>query len=399
MKHANFIKRPNGDGLFFENIDTIIYNDEYISRIGKDTFLYNVLRNAVQNGVFMRNTSCKISRNYWIPLSNAGLPSVKKKTHLHESTFFFHDIMHNNFNDLTLLSTSDEFDFSIYIIHRVAGEAITLALTDWLFIDSIYDTLTQSEKEHIEEKKLYNAYVSIKDVLSFNDIIKAHIRFAVLGDRSGFEVDGIIPEKMIEYLDWFEPVYVSDLVWTEANARYIMDKSSLEFDDYIYRNKYKFWSIERFKKENGITNIDNKETVMVKICNYYLSRLEFVRGMGERNVLSSEEITTRAIKNFIVYQSKIVFDFNFDGIQTKEYLSEIQSLAYGRNLKQSDVDKHLKSYNMLHRQICSMGKIKDRDKELYSQVYPFFTYKNVSYNTEDMKDTLVNISNKLIKIK
>lgn len=399
MEFCNYIKRPQGEGLFFEGIDQMIYSDEYITRIDKNSFLYKILRNAIQNGVFFRNTKCKISKNYWMPLSNAGLPSVKKSSHLHELTFFFHDLMHNNFNDLMLLSTSNENDISIYMMHRVAGEAVTLALSDWLFIDSIYNTLSESEKKHIHDKKLYDGYLSIKEHMSFSDILKAHIKYAVLGDRSGFEVNGSIPNGMLEYLDWFEPVYVSDIIWTYTNAKYIKSTSSIEFDDYVYRNKYKFWSIERFKEENNISSIDTKEVILDKIMDYFINRLDFVYKNGDKNIIDTKEITTRAIKNFIVYQSKIVFDYNFDGVQTKEYLSDIQRIAYSRILTQNDVHEHINKYSMLINQLFAMGKIQNRDKELYKQVYPFFTYKKVSYDTHDMKESLIDTSKSLIKIK
>jgi uncharacterized Fe-S cluster protein YjdI len=396
-EYTNFIERPSKYGVNFSGVKGIIYRNEYISRLTSDSFLFNVLKNAVNNGIMLRNTRNIVAKNYWMPLSNAGISPTRKKKHLHESLFFLHDVFHHNFHDLSLFSNSNEFDRMVYSIHRVLGEAVTLLLTDWVFVDEIYHTLSEEDRNFVNMNSRYKCYIALKEFMSLNEIITAHNKYCVTGDDSVFtdKKTGKIPQDVINYLQWSEPVYAADNDWTDINAKEIINHGNKQWDNHVLKNPQLFWTVTNFKKFVNIKEDDKFDEVFTKINDYYVSR---INRLSKRNLdVSDEMIETRAIKNYLVYQMKAVFDGFVDYELGKEYYEEIVRLLKQDILSESDLELHNQLYNEISDEIVNGKDFDEKHTVLYKMVYPLFTYNTVTYDKDKQNESLVQSTSRIYK--
>lgn len=392
--YTNFIERPVNKGVNFSGIKDIILRDKYISRMNPNGFVFNIFNNAISNGIMLRNTRNIVAKNYWMPLSNAGISPTRRALHLHEALFFTHDVFHHNFHDLTLYSDSNEFDRLIYTIHRVLGEAVTLFLTDWVFVDEIYETLTEEEKLFVNENNRYRCYVALKEYMTREEIITAHNKYCVTGDTSVFmDKDGNIPKDVNDYLMWSEPIYSADNSWTDINSIEIINHSNKSWDNHIRKNPQLFWTVENFKTHTGITQEDDFETIFSKVNQYYITR---INRLSNRKInISDEMIETRAIKNYLVYQIKVVFDGVIDYELGKEYYDEVTRLLNKELISESDLELHNQLYDEISDEIISHDSFDEKNATLFKMTYPLFTYNSVTYNKSKQKETLLESTSRI----
>ena len=132
MITTNYLKRNTEELIDFSTdlTEFILHDCKYLAPFEHSNYkLFSLIMQAVNNGLFMRNTNQKKSFNYWQPLSNAGLPAVPRGDFIHELAFFTHDVMHNLIPDLQI-SNCTSLHKKVYVIYRLIGEGICLVLAD-----------------------------------------------------------------------------------------------------------------------------------------------------------------------------------------------------------------------------------------------------------------------------
>lgn len=382
---TNYIERNIDVSIDFET-DPVEYvnRNEYIQSI-KGSDLSNLIYNALNNGVFFRNAKTRRSFNYWQPLSNAGIPAVPRGDKIHETTFLVHDILHNLIPDLQL-SNNNELNKEVYMIHRVIGEGICLILADMYFISK----LDSSEKFQYDfnKKNIYQAFKHIKNRNLYNNL-KANAIYAVTGNKNGFEP---INSDIEKYLEWFRPVYISDLKWTKKNIESISSKYEtyskwLEtfkpIINYSYQVPTTGMLIDRLEINEYDSVLDITEKIFDFIYKIYVEPCLF-----KTNNLNSNIIKQKAQNIFYSFQGRIFFDY--DGLNTKEYSKFLEFL----NEKKYDLVK--KEYDSFVNYLYSNNKISKDDLRLYNDVYPHFNSFFISYDADVVvKDTLEEYSTKI----
>lgn len=383
---TNHIDRKNDIAIDFET-DPVDYvnRNEYIQMIKDvDPELYNLIYNALNNGIFFRNASTRRSFNYWQPLSNAGIPAVPRPDAVHETTFLVHDILHNLIPDLQL-SDNNELNKAVYIIHRVIGEGICLILADMYFVDA----LSKKVDYDFEKKNIYQAFKHIKNRDRFENV-KANAIYAVTGNKEGF---GTSHEEVEKYLEWFRPVYISDLKWTLNNISDI----SVNFNTHIKWLKWfkpflnsKDYGVDttgdlisrlKITKEDSILEITEKIFDFIYFIYFQLGSIEVESSTSEDRKAKAQDI-------YYAFQGRVFFDF--ESGESQEFASYYMALIEGKYKKaeaiyQSFIDKLYKEQ-----------RISDDDLRVYKEVYPHFNAYFISYNADVVvADTLKDYSEEL----
>lgn len=378
---TNHIERSIDNAIDF-NTDPVEYidNNEYIQKIKNvNGGLYNLIYNALNNGVFFRNATTRRSFNYWQPLSNAGIPAVPRGDAIHETTFLVHDIMHNLIPDLQI-DKNDELNKAVYIIHRVLGEGICLVLADMYFIDA----LSKKVEYDFEKKNIYQAFKHIQD-RRFYDNLKANGIYAVTGIQNYFDTDNEDVtrfsihnnEDIQKYLEWFRPVYISDLKWTFHNIEDICKdfeshkKWVKNIKPFLFNNDYKMITTNDLIEKLGLNEKHTVLSLTNKIFDFiYNTYIE--TNLREIKSLSKEQRSIKAKNTFYSFQSKIFFTYNnMDSFKN-----------YYKYLLKGDFEKLEELYQKEIKSLLIKEKINIDDFRVFKEVYPHFNSFFISYDAD-----------------
>lgn len=303
MIRTQFLHRDIDDNsnLAIEVPDLLMYIQQRLHPAFRVAIRHNnklkaLLYRGIQNGILFRNAQDKAFRNYWSPLSNAGLAAVPRSSLFHESTFFMHDLLHHNFPDL-IIDKKDAFSRKVYIMHRVVGEAVTLVLADAFAMDSACLTgLAAGERisPYIfpSFKKKY-PYIS-SDMKQLADALEATCRYAVLGK---FAAD----ETLHPFQNAFKVVYEGDLKWTAHN--YDNFKCNPRWEKIISRHLDEGLAIDTlsaFIKRNALTPNMNDEELLLAISKPFMDIIFDTQNTQEPDYQLSVQNATKLFKLFNV---------------------------------------------------------------------------------------------------
>lgn len=187
-----------------------------------------LLGKALQDGVFYRSSESRRERNYWLPGLNGGVPLVPKRDDVHETTFQFHDLMHAVMPDLVYDGSTSEGCRRAYLLHRMAGEAVSLVAADYAFVRTMVETGTDYD---FGKRRIYPLFASL-DVDAgtdegFRQAARASMRYALLGDPSGFRGLGADGDALAAFQGKYERFFVEDYRWTARNWERMTQESRL----------------------------------------------------------------------------------------------------------------------------------------------------------------------------
>lgn len=374
MISTNYLPKRKEVNIDFEtDLEEYLYEKcDYIRDITKiDSVLDKLLKQALANGIFFRNTDNHSSFNYWQPLSNAGIPAVPRGDYIHELTFFVHDILHNLIPDLQITGRS-ELDKKVYIIERMLGEGVCLVLADMYFIDALKELGVDYD---YYKKNIYQGFNALKNNELYDNLL-GNVMFCTLGTKDYFQTTDH-EEDLDKYLDWFSPVYISDLKWTLSNVNSKLCRAKATFDWY-----------EDYK--NIIPGGLSKDNQMLLSTSYLIDKLALNNDMSEEeltkkifdyiydNIISYEgEITKdqeKAKKRFYGFQSKIAYDYSLD----KELYKEL--------LLNGDYEKFEELYQKDLMQLLQKRLITEKEYNIFKEVYPHHTACFISYTSKYVED-------------
>lgn len=199
------------------------------------------LGSALQDGVFFRSSASRRERNYWFPGLNGGVPFTPKKDDVHEVTFMVHDVMHTLMPDLVFDGSESEGHRRIYIMHRMLGEAASLVLADYVFVD----TMVKSGVEYdFAKRRIHPLFASIVEASELDisipedmkRLLECSVRFAVLGDDNLMREMGADPEALDAFKEKYERFFVEDYRWTDRNFANMQKEAPLfeSWTDKVY---------------------------------------------------------------------------------------------------------------------------------------------------------------------
>lgn len=359
---------------FDTNLEKYLYEEcDYVKdAVKRYPELDKMLKQALANGIFFRNSANHSSFNYWQPLSNAGIPAVPRGDYIHELTFFIHDILHNLIPDLQITGRS-ELDKRVYIIERMLGEGVCLVLADMYFIDALKE---QGIDYDFYKKNIYQGFNALRDNDLYDNLL-GNVMYATLGTKDYFKINENYHEDLDKYLNWFEPVYISDLKWTlsNVNSKLCRAKSSFEwFDDY----------------KDIIPGGLSKDNKMILSTTYLIEKLELKAEMSNEeltkkifdyiydNILTYDgELTKdsdKAKKRFYGFQSKLAYDYALDKEQYKKLILNGDYEIF-EELYQEDLEELLKK-----------RLITEKEYQIFKEVYPHHTACFISYSSKYVED-------------
>lgn len=230
------IKRPNmktHGHIETKLTDTITFGDSVYKFIKDNTFIkaiesrndeqsklfMSMLSNIIEEGVFFRSALTSREGNYWFPGLNGGLPVVQKKDEIHELTFMMHDMMHHLMPDLVFDGTADTgTDRKLYILYRMMGEAVSMVLADYVFVDMIkdIDASYDYKKRHIFPVFDYIMHNVLDKNMSYAEKIKHLCLLNTLYALTGKPLPA--PDELrIPYEEKYTKYFIEDYRWTAQN--------------------------------------------------------------------------------------------------------------------------------------------------------------------------------------
>ncbi len=376
MITTNHLKR-NTENLIDFSTDLrefVLHNCKYLAPIKHSNCrLFSLIMQAIDNGLFMRNTNNKKSFNYWQPLSNAGLPAVPRDDFIHELAFFSHDVLHNLIPDLQI-SDCTSLHKKVYVIYRLIGEGICLVLADMYCMDELKK---QGIDYDFEKKKIYQGFYPMREK-DFKSNIKGNAIFAATGSLSFYDADIREDEGFMKYVDWFSPVYISDIKWSLHNANCQLNLSQATF---AWQSDIKKYLPKVICTSNEVILPTTAQLIETLNLTKDMSEVEMADCIFEwiyREFYMVESYTEspadKARERFYAFQSKIAYDYKLD---ISAYLNCLASKDYNafNNLYKEDL-KYLFSKRILT----------ETQFDIYKEVYPHFDSCFISYSASKVED-------------
>lgn len=362
---------------FDTDIEKYLYQEcDYVKNI-KDIYpeLDKLIKQALANGLFFRHTDNHSSFNYWQPLSNAGIPAVPRGDYIHELTFFIHDVLHHLIPDLQISGRS-ELDKRVYIIERMLGEGVCLVLADMYFIDALKQ---KGVSYDFNKKNIYQGFNALKNNSLYDNLL-GNVMYCTLGIKDYFKIDEKYKDDLETYLEWFAPVYISDLKWTLSNVNSKLCRAKASFD---WFNDFKDITPGALSKDNE----------------YMLSTSYIIDKLNLNDEMSDEELTKKIFdyvyynilcydgelknneenkkKRFYAFQAKLAYDYALDRELYKTYVEN--------GMYEEFESKYLKDLEELY----NKRLITEKEYNIFKEVYPHHTACFISYTSKYVED--VNI--------
>lgn len=375
MISVNYLPKRNEVNIdFVTNVEKYLYEEcDYVKDIVIGCpELDRMLRQAIANGLFFRNSANHSSFNYWQPLSNAGIPAVPRGDYIHELTFFIHDILHNMIPDVQITGRS-ELDKRVYIIERMLGEGVCLVLADMYFVDAL-------KKEVVDydfcKKKIYQGFNALRNNSLYDNLL-GNVMYATLGIKDYFKIDSKYKNDLDKYLDWFQPVYISDLKWTLSNVNSKLCCAKASFD---WFNDYK----------EIIPGGLSKDTNMMLSTSYLIDKLNLTNEMSEREL--TKKIFDYIYDNIITYDGDIIGDEEkakkrFYGFQSKiAYDYSLDRELYKSLILNGDYNEFERVYQNDLKKLLEKRLITEKEYNIFREVYPHHTACFISYTSKYVED-------------
>jgi hypothetical protein len=156
--------------------------------------------------------------NYWNSSLNGGLPIVRKRDPIHEGTYLLHDICHFAFLDPVYDARDEDRSRAAYILFRMASEASTMVLADMIAMAA---ARVQEIAYDPSLRRIYPLYESLRTqrntVKQISELLEANIRYAILGDDSGFRKLGACEVALTSFRNKYERFFSADMRWNHSN--------------------------------------------------------------------------------------------------------------------------------------------------------------------------------------
>lgn len=381
---------------FNGEINNLIDENKYISIHKKNDMLKGLMNHVKNEGLFTRSAMNKTQRNYWFPSLNAGLPLVPKKDEIHEVTFMFHDLMHHAMPDLILSGVDNQFTKDAYIIHRMLSEAITIVMSDMMFINELVESGIEYDWT---KRKIYPIFEEFKKggvtPERVKELVWANVQFALLGD-----VEPLIElsnESVVRpYEEKYSKFFIEDYRWTLNNYESMMQSKNIikkwydNVEEFIPRNR----KIEHFSNILSSKDDLNYKDKVNLIFEEVWSLLE--TNMKTVESLDSSVTSKNAFINYMVGQMFVFFKFEMKGVSDEMFGLIKNELRCLKALSPNDVKRIRTFFNTYIEKLNKMNIISNVEKNNFKEMIPLFETFFVFYESQLKFDSVKDVVNNLI---
>lgn len=361
-----------------------------------------IIDSVVADGVFFRAALNRRERNYWWPGLNAGVPFVAKRDALHEATFMVHDFMHFAQPDLVFTGESGgdvDVARNVYSAWRMISEACSLVLADMLFVDEVRAMGVEYDYAKRQIFPLYEALGtsgSVDFVGAMRALVRANVRYALLGDTSGFDAlakargsSDEYAQAIEKYQAKYEGYFRADWRWTVAN-----------FDEmWARRAVFSRWSAlvgERRFASLGLRTVDSLVRELLAKDDGALSTLEgtvelvldVVLRAFEARAISGADVSderrderrAKAFSRWVLGQCMMFAAWEFVPRSTPMAQAILRSIDGAID---SSVIARVRARMSEHiEELVAEGMLSEDDRRTYDGVFPLFEPKYVYYESK-----------------
>lgn len=363
--------------------------------------LDRILGSVLSDGVFFRAAGSRRDRNFWAPGLNGGIPLVPKKDAVHELTFMVHDMMHWAAPDLVfdvdVEAPTRSTGRSVYILHRMAGEAISLVLADYLFVDA----LRRSGLDYDWSKRAIHPLFHSMDPEGeahrnptlLRELCRANTRFALLGDEAPFRALGADPAALAAYRAKYERFFVEDYRWTARNHEQMAGAESATrlFSAWTHAIRPLLegtptQTVSGFIEANGLFGLGSRKERLsdqvdrifeATFLSQYAGRLS--RGSGVAEV-DAEAAKVRAMRRYLVGQSILCWRYGRVG-GTRE-MGRVLLRGLGEARSAADMEALRSLHEAAIRNLAECGAITEEDAMVFQAAVPIFDPFFVFYDSK-----------------
>lgn len=317
--------------------------------------LLNLIKNGCLKTPGIRKPLNNRLKNYWFPGLNAGIPAVPKDDFIHELTFSLHDVFHQLFPDPIWDGKSSA---KSYVIPRMMSEAITMVLSDYYFINEIYEKYPEY---NFEKRKIFKVFKEMeKNGATLFDMIKANINFAIKGDLKGFERFGVPEKILLPFVEKYKVFFVEDYKWTIQNFKN-MSKKKKQFKQF---SKIK---VKHHKDTTFFEKMKYKEMI-----NYFIKQIKKYQKTQKREI-------NETIKAFFKGNYFLFLDYDI--------FPEIGKL-YLKAFEKNEWEACKFYYKLMLKKLYKTKIINEDDFNTFKDIYPIFKPMYVFYERTRKKENM-----------
>ena len=206
--------------------------------------LHKITVKALDQGLGLSSPLNRRLKLSWNPNLTLFPLTQKKDDRFHELTYGEHDLSHLAFRpDLVYTGETDPFSRQLYLLCRIASEAISLVYADMFFVKAVFDS--GSSYPSYQKRKIYPVFLKILEAQEitlaptdpavhekvfdlYRHISYANTRYCLLGDRSAYLQ--LLQGSCAEF-DAFDQKYsqfmIQDYRWTDANYEQMLKEAHL----------------------------------------------------------------------------------------------------------------------------------------------------------------------------
>lgn len=186
-----------------------------------------LLQAALARGTHFRAPRTSRERIQWFPGLHGGTPTVQKTDPVWQSNYLLHDVGgHGLMPDLIFTGNGYDLYRRIYTIWRMLSEACSMVIADMLYVETLriggveYDYHSRRIHTLFRDLKIDLAAL---DVQGLKVLVAANVEFALTGRTTRYEAmltaAGSTTEHLKAFTDYYGPMFVKDLEWTDQNWR------------------------------------------------------------------------------------------------------------------------------------------------------------------------------------
>ncbi|MEK7672358.1 MAG: metallophosphoesterase [Patescibacteria group bacterium] len=400
---------------FRVSVADLIQSNEIINHPKVDLYgIGNLIRAAINKGIFTRSVQNRREGNAWHVDGNPGLPYTPKDDPIHEAKYMVHDLMHYKFGALIFDGKTDDLSRRTPIIHGMMSEAVTMVLADMVFVDTMVKNGTDYD---FSKQDFYPLFESLgidleKQPEKLREMLYANVRYMLLGDDSGWRALGAKGEKFEKFKVAVSHFSIPDYEWTSANFDNMARskdgiaqwrESTGEFRELCGENlnvQSVSEFIDKMKSKNGTAlsdDIGNDQLIDLIFAQVFDA--EIAPFLGEEKVeIDREAATSKGFLKYLNFQLRIFDQYDFIP-EAERYRAKIVGYI-GKKvdaLTLEDIQIIRSLYSQFVDILYRRDLIGVDEQDLYKQFFPMFDPFYVNYHGDWQNErNITGVSNNIL---
>ncbi|HSI20363.1 MAG TPA: hypothetical protein VLA04_01460 [Verrucomicrobiae bacterium] len=406
MVDLNYWKRHHRQPIDFTNpakpfIDAnpVIHNPH-----ANEWGLLNLISHSVNDGLHFRSASNRREWVYWAPGYNAGIPLTPKEDLYAELVYLVHDLTHYASPDLALDGNDTPLNRTVYILHRMMGEAFAMVMADMIFMDSMVRSEVQdlNHQGHgiypLFQSLQFNPALSQRERLT--QLLWAAVSSLLLGDDAPYlsllrkAEDGQPTQGALAIFEAFKVKYgkfaLADFDWTNQNYANAMNQPA-QFADWIQcvgtdefaRAKLSVLTPYTRSIETRVRQQGGRPTSFASVARGVFDEI-MERTFAPKLEHAAQEVSTevansRAFRRYMIGQAALFAKYTLPWVAeaASRIMDQVRSIEM---FSQGDMQSIRDQFNAVVDQLHTEHHITQDDSRVFKHVFPMVRPVYVSYH-------------------